>query len=44
MRWELHFTEDMRVAPPGFGCCKKEMASGLGISDFVGADPRSAVV
>lgn len=44
MRWKPHFTEDMRVAPLGFGYCKKEITIGLGVSDLCGADPRSAVV
>lgn len=44
MRWELHITEDMRVAPPGFECYKKEITSGLGVSDLFGADPRYSVV
>lgn len=42
-RRELHFREDMRVAPPGFGYFK-ETTSGLEVSDFFGADPRSVVV
>lgn len=43
MRWELHLTGDTRVAPPGFGCCKKEITSGLGVSDLFGAGPGYAV-